>query len=199
MIALKYPNVKENLYYISEDGQIWSEYKKDYLSPTKDKDGYLKIRLSGGSRDKKIDARIATLVAWSFIGPPPKNMQDPTINHIDGNIINNHFTNLEWMERGKNSSIRDNTCAGANNGSAKLHEEQVIKICELIVNSSLTYHDIAKMFDVGVSTIADIAKQKRWKSITKNYDFSCRIITRDSQGRFTNINKSLSEGNYVKN
>jgi len=48
------------------------------------------------------------LVAIFFIGPPPVDLKDPTVNHIDGNITNNHFTNLEWMERGKNSSIRLN-------------------------------------------------------------------------------------------
>ena len=63
MEPICYKNVKEGLYLIDEDGNIWSNYKKGYMSPTKGKDGYLKIKLSGGSREDKCYVRIATLVA----------------------------------------------------------------------------------------------------------------------------------------
>ena len=40
---LTYPGVKEGLYEIYSDGKIWSNYKKGFMTPIKDKDGYLKI------------------------------------------------------------------------------------------------------------------------------------------------------------
>ena len=43
MKELKYLDIKQDLYLIREDGAIYSKYKKDYMNPIQDKDGYLKI------------------------------------------------------------------------------------------------------------------------------------------------------------
>lgn len=50
MVPILINGVKPNLYEIEEDGRIWSNYKHDYIIPSKDKDGYLKVNLSGGDR-----------------------------------------------------------------------------------------------------------------------------------------------------
>lgn len=100
---LEYKDVKP-LYKIDEYGNVFSIYKNDYLKPKTDKDGYLSLALRGEQRI--IYVRTATLVAYNFIGPPPINMKDPTIDHIDGKILNNYYKNLRWLERGENSSIR---------------------------------------------------------------------------------------------
>lgn len=188
MEPIYYKNVKEGLYLIDEDGNIWSNYKKGYMSPAKDKDGYLKVCLSGGSREDKCYVRIATLVAWTFIGPPPSFMKDPTVNHKDGNILNNNYKNLEWVERGYNSSIRNNKGAGEDNHEAKLNENQVKEICELLINTDMSFNEIATNYNVSKSVISSIKRQVSWKSITKQYDFNCRINIRDELGRFKNIN-----------
>lgn len=188
MVPISIEGVKPGLYELEEDGRVWSNYKKGYLAPSTDKNGYLRVRLSGGSRNDKKDYRIATLVALVFIGPPPDNISDPTINHIDGNITNNHFTNLEWMERGMNSSIRKNKGIGENNHEAKLTKEQVYEICELLVNTNTSYDDISKIYNINKSTISRIKNKKGWKEITESYDFSCRINIRDEKGRFKNVN-----------
>ncbi len=193
MIPVKYRNVKEGLYLIDEYGNIYSNYTKNYLSPAKDKDGYLKVNLSGGSRNNKCYARIATLVAYHFIGEPPKGMKDPTINHIDGNISNNHYTNLEWLERNVNTSIRNNKGTGETNHEAKLTEQQVIEICDLLINTNLTYDQIGMKYGVKKSTISNIKNKKNWKHITEKYDFSCRQ-TANINGKFTSINSNLAGG-----
>ena len=188
MVPILLDGVKPGLYELEEDGRVWSNYKHGYLSPSKDKDGYLRIRLSGGDRQHKKDFRIGNLVALVFIGFPPEDMIDPTINHIDGNILNNHVSNLEWIERGINSSIRKNKGAGGMNHEAKLTELQVYEICDLLINTNLSYNDICKKYNIEKSTISRIKNQKNWKDITKNYDFSCRINIRNEKGQFQNIN-----------
>ena len=100
---LEYKDVKP-LYKIDEYGNVFSIYKNDYLKPKADKDGYLSVVLRGSQ--KNFYVRIATLVALNFIGPPPIDIKDPTIDHIDGKILNNYYKNLRWLERGINSSIR---------------------------------------------------------------------------------------------
>ena len=70
MVPICLDGVKKDLYYIEEDGRIWSNYKKGYMRPKTDKNGYLNIALSGGSRDKRKYYRIATLVGLTFLGNP---------------------------------------------------------------------------------------------------------------------------------
>ena len=164
---------------VSEDGQIWSNYKKGFLIPRKDKDGYLSIHLSGGDREHRKDFRIATLVAIFYIGWPPTNLKDPTINHKDGNKLNNHYLNLEWIERGQNSSIRQNKGEGATNHEAKLTETQVKEICDLLVNTDISFSELQEKYNISKSAISSIRNKRSWKTITENYDFSCRINIHD--------------------
>jgi predicted transposase YbfD/YdcC len=111
-IPIKLNGVKEGLYEIYADGSVWSNYKNDFLKPKEDKDGYLEVALSGGCRAKRRSIKIHTIVALHFIGEPPYNMTDPTVNHIDNDKHNNFYSNLEWTERANNSSIRTNKGQG---------------------------------------------------------------------------------------
>ena len=113
-----------------------------------------------------------SIVAIHFIGNPPSEMIDPTINHIDNNPKNNIYTNLEWIERGKNSSIRKNKGTGEENHESILTDEDVVKICELIVSKQYTLKEIGDMFGVSRSTISNIKRKVNWKHISKNYIFN---------------------------
>lgn len=176
-----YKDIKQ-LYKIDEYGNIYSKYKKAYLKPRKDKDGYLKISLSGENRT--IEAKVATLVAYNFIGEPPSNLKDPTIDHIDNNRLNNYYKNLRWLERSENSSIRKNKGVGELNHEAKLKEEQVLEICELLMKNNLTLKQIGLKYNVSKHTISNIRRKTTWKNITKNYDFPVLEIKRDNNGKF---------------
>lgn len=179
---IKYKNVKP-IYKIDQDGNIYSEYKKNYMQPRKDKDGYYKLAL----RTKKGDflyVRVATLVAYEFLGKPPKNMKDPTVDHIDGNKTNNFYKNLRWLERTENSKIRKNNCEGELNAMSKLKEKEVKEICELLMKNVLTCKEIAQKYGVDKSAISNIKMKKNWLKITKEYDFSILKLERDEKGRY---------------
>lgn len=167
---LEYKDVKP-LYKIDEYGNIFSTYKNNFLKPNKDKNGYLNVALRGNQRI--VYVRIATLVAYNFIGPPPIDMQDPTIDHIDGKILNNYYKNLRWLERGENSSIRKIRAKskGELNHEAKLKEKEVIKICELLIENKLTLKEIGKLFNVSKYTISNIKRKANWQHITNKYSF----------------------------
>ena len=186
MVPIQYKNVKPGLYLIDEYGNVYSNYKKGYMIPTKDKDEYLKLTLSGGSRSNQCYVRVATLVAWHFIGPPI-GLIDPTVDHKDGNKENNYYTNLCWLERGINSSIRNNKGEGESNPAAVLNAAKVKEICELLISTSKSYQEIAALFGVDKSTIANIKNKKTWKNITKDYNFSCHTMIRNSLGQFETV------------
>lgn len=48
---------------------------------------------------KAKDWLVARLVAITFLGVPPEGF---TVNHIDGNRLNNHIDNLEWLSLADN-------------------------------------------------------------------------------------------------
>lgn len=195
-IPLTVNNILCDFYSINEYGNIRSKKSGKILKPKKNKNGYLVIALcvneiEHGKTHKRKMFSISQLVARTYIGKPPDYMKDPTVDHIDSNINNNHFTNLRWLERGINSSIRKNKGVGSQNHEAKLTEAQVKEICNLLINTNLSFQQIADKFNVDKSTINNIKQHKTWKNITTKYDFSCRTMTRDIDGRFKPMNINL--------
>ena len=78
-------------YKINSNGDIWSNKLKKVLQPPLDKYGYQRIGLWNKMIGRKYF--VHRLVALHFI-PNPENK--PTVNHIDGDILNNKVSNLEW-------------------------------------------------------------------------------------------------------
>lgn len=81
-------------YFVYEDGRVYSEKSKKFLSPSLNDNnghGYLNIQLYVNG--KRIMKKIHRLVAEAFI-PNPNNL--PCVNHKDENIFNNNVENLEW-------------------------------------------------------------------------------------------------------
>lgn len=111
---IKEYGVNEGMYSVSNNGYIRNNKTMHILKPGKDKDGYLRLILYGGSRKARRYFRVATLIAKYFV-PVPGHLYDPTVDHIDKDIHNNIYTNLRWVERNYNSSIHENRCRGKDN------------------------------------------------------------------------------------
>lgn len=77
----------EGLYYITEDGRVYSSIQNKWLKPCVNTNGYPIVNLQG---QKKL---IHRLIAESFI-PNPDNL--PIVNHKDENKLNFSIDNLEW-------------------------------------------------------------------------------------------------------
>lgn len=61
------------------------------------KDGYKILNIN--FRGRKHHAGVHQMVGWTFI-PNPENK--PELNHIDGNKLNNHPSNFEWVTQAEN-------------------------------------------------------------------------------------------------
>ena len=115
---------------------------------------------------------IHRLVALTFI---ENEENKPEVNHIDGNKLNNHISNLEWCTTQENlehkrinnlgKTLKAKLSAtGINNSQAKLDEEDVI----LIRTNCVTKEDIkrfSKELDVSIATIYDIKNRRSWTHI----------------------------------
>ena len=86
----------EGLYAATSDGQIWSYRRNIFLRPTMRK-GYLAVQLRKDGKGKSY--YVHRLVGLAFI-PNPQNLE--TIDHIDGNKLNNDVSNLQWLSRTNN-------------------------------------------------------------------------------------------------
>lgn len=168
----------EGLYQVSEDGKIRS---LDRVVQTKDGKRRLAGRLlklicsSRGYHMAKIRTKSGyvktvyshKLVATHFL----KKISGCVVNHKDGNKLNNHVSNLEWItqrenlihafKNGLNKGPQGEKCA-----NSKLKESDVCEILEKL-NSGMSRKDIRTEYGVGRTCIYNIANNLTWKHISR--------------------------------
>lgn len=103
------------MYFVSEDGDVYSTFKNGLLKPSIDSDGYKRVDIH------RKHMKVHKLVYITWKGNIPSGMQ---INHIDDNKQNNHFSNLYAGTQKENISdcIRNNHRVG-NRQSILIHEK----------------------------------------------------------------------------
>jgi hypothetical protein len=85
-IIEEFPN-----YEVSEYGDVRNIKRGSLVTPHYLGDGYPSLQLY--KNGKRWFRRVPRLVAIAFV-PNPDNK--PQVNHIDGDITNSHYSNLEW-------------------------------------------------------------------------------------------------------
>lgn len=83
---------------ISRTGRVWTTTYDKELRPHLTNRGYLRVNLSKEATVKRVS--VHRLVAEAFI-PNPDNL--PAIDHIDGDKLNNHVENLQWITQSENT------------------------------------------------------------------------------------------------
>lgn len=176
------PNSKG--YYVSNFGNIkrakrkvwnpnnnsWNTIKEHSILPQyNNSKGYARVQIVY-KNGKRITESVHRLVASEFVvNPNPTKFNQ--VNHLDLNIKNNHWRNLQWCTNQMNMdhSWKYSERRKLNHGGTsklgimnrKLSEEQVKRIPDMIKHMKLT--DIAKEFNVGITTISEIIHGRSWK------------------------------------
>lgn len=157
----------ENQYLISTHGRVMIRASKKIRKPWTTQDGYLRVSLYKDG--EQYNKSIHRLVAETFILNEAKK---PQVNHIDGNKINNHYSNLEWVTNQENidhareNGLYDNAdklMRGCKNHAAKLTNEKVIWIREN--KNKLSVIELSKIFKVHHSTICRVINRESWTHI----------------------------------
>lgn len=126
---------------------------------------YLNITLSISKNNIRMK-RIHILVATCFI-PNPENK--PQVNHKDGDKLNNHVDNLEWVTSSENLQHAYDTGLkfqhiGEKNPGARFTNTDVILIKSRL-SCGEKYKNIAKSIGCNAETIRNIKTGKTWAHI----------------------------------
>lgn len=136
------------------------------LKQRMNRDGYLDVTV--GTMDKRTTVKVHRIVAILFIENPYDKKE---VNHKDFNRANPRADNLEWVtheENVKHSRDAGNYSGiqlGIKNVKCRLTEKQVLKIRELYDTKELTQMEIAKLYNIGWSTVHNIVFRFTWNHI----------------------------------
>lgn len=155
-------------YLITEEGEIYSTITNRFRKKQLDSDGYHHVNLSGDFNKKVKTLKVHRLVAYAFLGIPPKGKT--MVNHKDGNKVNNHISNLEWVTPSenlkhahKNGLKKTTRILGEKSGKAKLTEIDVLTIREL--GKTTSCKEISLLYNMSKCNIYHILKRKGWKHV----------------------------------
>lgn len=149
-------------YWIDVQGNVKNKkgcIKKSYIT----KCGYVCVTLY--KKPKYYEKLVHRLVALTFLDNPENKK---TVNHIDGDKLNNQLSNLEWCTQKENIQhahkiglVPDRH--GENCSTHKLTENQVREIRDLV--NEMEQKTIALLYNTTQANISAIINRKRWKRI----------------------------------
>ncbi len=156
-------------YIVSNLGRIKSiDSNRILRQSTNRNNGYLKTSVPLEPKKRKLKTlRTHRIVAESFIPNPHKK---ETVNHIDGNKLNNTKSNLEWATYKEQSEhayrlglIKPPRMYGEDNSQCKLNKTEVRIIRRL--KGKLSQVEIGKLFNVSGGVIGRIHRNEIWVNI----------------------------------
>ncbi|MGY0013238.1 HNH endonuclease signature motif containing protein [Bacillus anthracis] len=127
----------DSYYYVTEDGQIWSDFSKKFLSQGKNNGGYatVGIRVNG-----KKYTMVHNIVAIAYYG----DREDMEVDHVNDIRDDNRASNLQWLTKEENMAKCFARTSQVRNfrRCQPLYKGEVIKECDSIEQASRYYSSI---------------------------------------------------------
>jgi len=162
----KIPNYEN--YAVSKCGKIFNLNTGRQLREDIGNNGRARITVCKNNKPKRF--QVHRLIAELFI---PNPLDKETVNHKDGNPLNNHVDNLEWNTRQENQrhAVENELCPrGEENGNSCNKESTVKKVCELI-QAGFQRSYILNETDISKSSFDDIRRRKTWAWLSHSYSW----------------------------
>lgn len=151
-------------YSVSNLGRVKNNYTNYIYKLYKCNTGYYKVNLKLYPKNKSCS--VHRLIMFAF--KAEEYFEKATVNHIDGNKLNNNLDNLEWCTQKENCihayTIGLSNNYGENNITSKLTNDQVLEIRKLY-NEYTTQKELSKKFNVSSKNIYFIVNNKLWSSL----------------------------------
>lgn len=157
----------ETTYTRTRNGKVQtftSKFKGKEVSPCLSNNGYLEVYAM--KNGKRVRCLLHRLVGLAYVSGHQGGL---TINHIDGNKLNNHPSNLEWVSLARNTQHQWESglvnLRGEQNPGSKLTSKQVVYIRRLL-SQGVPAHTLAVVAGVSSSLISFIRDGERWPEVT---------------------------------
>lgn len=151
-------------YSVSNLGRVKNN-KTGAVKNASNSKGYLFVNLYKEDMNKPDPLKVHRLVALSFV------LGDTSlcVNHIDGDKLNNVYTNLEWVTPGENISLawkngQIKPLKGESCGKSKLGNKE-IKLIRHLYGSGVAQKNIGEIFKITQANVSSIVRLKTWKHI----------------------------------
>lgn len=122
------------MFYITNDGNVWSTNTNKWLTKHINKYGYEQITLRYGNNDMRT-YRINRLVSLAFVENPNNY---PSVCHKDENKLNNNYYNLEWGTQKYNNNY------GNHNKNLSISKKKKIWMCDKITHKKIKLFNSSK-------------------------------------------------------
>lgn len=154
----------EDLYAVTENGEVWSYPKKwwghshngMWLKQSKISGGYNAVAIT-----KNIDGKLSNraygvhrLVALAYIPLVPGKLH---VNHIDHSRTNNHVSNLEWVTRSENT-LHAAKIGRMSRFIPKKYTWARINLVRELSDNNLSRTFIAELLNMPTTTVSAIAR-----------------------------------------
>ena len=165
-------NIAPGMYFVNTYSEVFSFKYGQLLKPVLNHGGYLIVSLNanpalGLDEKHRFQRKIHRLSMIAF--NPIDNYQNFQVNHKDGNKLNNHISNLEWMTSKENiqHSIETGLRKFENLGQ-KINSQIAIEVKELLKSKKYTHKEIVNI--IGKERITEvivdnIATGKSWTNV----------------------------------
>ena len=190
-------------YMVNSVGDVYTKRSGELMVPRPDKDGYLYLCLYNTVTNKRMTVQIHKAVMYTFNGPPPADMIDPTIDHIDFNRINNEASNLKWLARRTNSSPKNQTIIKFKS-EIKRNRTDYDKLrnkfdCDGIIEdyfeNDLTKREIVEKYHVSDKGFSDIIEPFMRILFTKNEELGLDDFDPDAEYDITDYTRFVEDIN----
>lgn len=163
---MEWKTFRDTPYEVSDTGLVRRNAK--ILKPQKNSKGYLRMSMSYNNQRPK--HFVHKMVAELYV---PNLDNKPQVNHKDGDKLNNHSANLEWVTPEENYAhgVRLNLYKSEYKGesvpNAVLTEDDVRTIRQLCIKGhpELGYEGLGKQYGVSGQHIKNIVLRKKWKHV----------------------------------
>lgn len=165
---MKWRRIFEGIYEVSERGDVRRAKKGrgarvgHILKNRVNNRGYAYVDLHfEGSPHRFLVHRLVAGVFLDYVAPFRE------VNHKDGNPLNNHYTNLEYVTHKENASHAYDMgflAVGTRHPSAKLTENKV-RYTRLLYSEGVSQSTLSKIFDVNQSQISRAINGITWRHV----------------------------------
>lgn len=173
------PTVVPGRYKVSNFGNIYNMKKSCMVKPNINPNGYKVVYLTttGGDISKNTHTfKLHRIVATAFCGKIDESHN--IVNHIDGNKLNNHYMNLEWVTQKmnlKHSYILGLSHVGEDLYNSKMTNAEAEKICKLLVDNNFSAVKVFEIINnennnnITIDMVKSIKEKHSWKHISDLY------------------------------